>query len=74
MNMAGTDPSGPADLGERAMPESEHRDPPTRHGETVTPGDAVDESADSEEGIGDKVKDAVGGVIGKAKGMLNRND
>ena len=63
---------GPADLGDAAMPESEHRDPPTQHGETASPGD-LDTTGEQEEGIGDKVKDAVGGVMDKAKGMFGRD-
>ncbi|MGH2687334.1 MAG: hypothetical protein ACRDKW_00785 [Actinomycetota bacterium] len=60
----GTEQRGPADLGEATMPDTEHRDPSTRHGSTETPADLEDE------GIGDKLKDKAGGIIGKAKGML----
>jgi hypothetical protein len=74
--MTGTEGRGPADLGDATMPESEHRDPPTQHGETASPGDldTTEEKEEKEEGIAGKVKDAVGGVMGKAKGMLRRDD
>jgi hypothetical protein len=61
---------GPGDLGEAAMPDTERRNPPTQHGETASPGDLDTTGEEEEEGIGDKVKDAMGGVIGKAKGMF----
>ena len=61
---------GPADLGESTMPDAEDRDPPTRRGETTSPADA--DAADEDEGIGDKLKDAMGNVMGKAKGIIDR--
>ena len=64
---------GPADLGASTMPETEDRDPPTRHGETASPGD-LDTTAEDEDGLGDKVKGAARSVMGKAKGMVGRND
>jgi hypothetical protein len=66
--MTGNEGRGPADLGEDAMPDTEHREPPTQHGQTVSPAEG--ESEEGEEGLGNKMKSAVGGVIGKAKGML----
>jgi hypothetical protein len=60
---------GPADLGEATMPDTEDRDPSTQHEQTESPGD-LDTTGESEKGIGDKLKGAVGGVIGKAKDML----
>ncbi len=71
--MTGTEGRGPADLGQDTMPDTEHRDPPTQHGQTVSPAES-DESESSDEGgeggLGGKVKSAVGGVIDKAKDML----
>jgi hypothetical protein len=63
----GTEHRGPADLGEATMPDTEDREPATRHGSTETPANLEDE------GIGDKVKDKVGDVIGKAKNVLGGN-
>lgn len=70
--MTGHEGRGPADLGEDTMPDTEDRDPPTQHGQTVSPAEG-ESSDESEEGIGDKVKSAVGGVIGKAKDMIGRD-
>jgi hypothetical protein len=68
--MSDTEGRGPADLGEAAMPDAEDRNPPTQHGQTESPGDLDTTGEGGEQGIGEKVKDAVGGVIGKAKDML----
>jgi hypothetical protein len=68
--MTGNEGRGPADLGADAMPDSEHRDPPTQHGQTVSPAEGESSDEGGEGGLGDKVKSAVGGVIGKAKDMI----
>lgn len=68
--MTGTEGRGPADLGEDTMPDSEHRDPPTQHGQTVSPAEGESSGEGDEGGLGKKVKGAVGGVIGKAKDMI----
>lgn len=61
---------GPGDLGEAAMPDTEQRDPPTQHEQTGAPAEGESSDEGEEGSLGGKVKDAVGGVIGKAKGLI----